>query len=109
MAMARRPDRPFDNREPPGASGSLESVAAGDFHAARCAAAVSEVTAAMRLTFMQQLQSVFGALSPGYAGAAVERPDPICLQRARLALSQLQAVPECLLVAERIQHARRLL
>ena len=64
----------------------------------------------MRLTLMQQLQSVFGAMGGGgHAGAISDRLEPICLQRARLALSQLQSVPECLLVAERIQQARRLL
>src|SRR5262245_20306635 len=65
----------------------------------------------MRFLFLQQLQTMFGSLGlAGYsASTASEQPEPISLQRARLALRQLQSVPECLLVAERIQQARRLL
>jgi hypothetical protein len=66
----------------------------------------------MRLTLLRQLQTVFGTWgTSGHAAVPTpgERPAPICLQRARLALSQLQSTPECLLVAERIQQARRLL
>jgi len=65
----------------------------------------------MRLTILQQLQSAFGV--QGSAGAGAEtyhgRSEPVCLQRARLALSQLQSTPEHLLIAERLQTARRLL
>ena len=64
----------------------------------------------MRLTILQQLQSAFGVNGGGGAGTdQPARAEPVCLQRARLALSQIQSAPECLLVAERMQTARRLL
>lgn len=66
----------------------------------------------MPFTFLQHLQSAFGvhaAGGDGDGGQESTRWEPICLQRARLALRQIQCAPECLLVAERVQTARRLL